>query len=48
MPYGSETMPMWMKFKSSLNLLSDQDDEAVLLKTKETFNAMEAWLLKVI
>lgn len=42
-PYGSQTMPMWMSFKDSLNKLPEED-AVVLEKAKETFHSMEAWL----
>lgn len=47
-PYGEATMPMWMKFKESLNKLSGIDDDAVLNKARETFNKMEVWLVKAV
>lgn len=47
-PYGSATMPMWMSFKDSLNKLSTDKNEIVLQKARETFNTMEAWLVKSV
>lgn len=47
-PYGQDTMPMWMEFKKSLNHLSDHNEDAILVKVRETFNTMEDWLVKVV
>lgn len=47
-PYGQNTMPMWMSFKKSLDLLSDQHDDVVLNKARETFKKMEDWLVKEV
>ena len=47
-PYGAATMPMWLSFKDSLNKLSNDKNELVLKKARETFNTMEAWLIKTI
>ena len=47
-PYGASTMPMWLSFKDSLNKLSEDKNDDVLNKARETFNTMEEWLIKVI
>jgi heme oxygenase len=47
-PYGLNTMPMWLSFKKSLDLLTDQQDDIVLNKARETFNKMEDWLVKEV
>lgn len=42
--YGPSTMPMWLSFKKSLDTLSEDKTEEVLIAAKKTFSTMECWL----
>lgn len=43
-PYGKETMPMWLHFKSILNRSRQEDHDAIVVSAKATFECMRGSL----